>query len=51
MMDIMSPGPNPQQNTNNFVKHDIIWKLQIILGNEDNYLNVNYLIEYFMKLT
>ena len=47
----MSPGPNPQQNTNNFVKHDIIWKLQIILGHEDNYLNVNDLIEYFMKLT
>ena len=22
-----------------------------VLGNEDNYLNVNYLIEYFMKLT
>ena len=21
-----------------------------VLGNEDNYLNVNYLIEYFMKL-
>ena len=22
-----------------------------VLGNEDNYLNVNYLIEYFVKLT
>ena len=22
-----------------------------VLGNEDNYLNVNYLIEYFKKLT
>ena len=22
-----------------------------VLGNEDNFLNVNYLIEYFMKLT
>ena len=22
-----------------------------VLGNEDNYLNANYLIEYFVKLT
>ena len=22
-----------------------------VLGNEDNYLNVNFLIEYFVKLT
>ena len=37
-------------NISNFRKK-IKSLLLIVLGNEDNYLNVNYLIEYFVKLT
>ena len=36
--------------SNNFRKK-IKSLLLNVLGNEDNYLNVNYLIEYFVKLT
>ena len=37
-------------NVSNFRKK-IKSLLLNVLGNEDNYLNVNYLIEYFVKLT
>ena len=37
-------------NISNFRKN-IKSLLLNVLGNEDNYLNVNYLIEYFVKLT
>ena len=37
-------------NISNFRKQ-IKSLLLNVLGNEDNYLNVNYLIEYFLKLT
>ena len=36
-------------NISNFRK--TIKLLLNVLGNEDNYLNMNYLIEYFVKLT
>ena len=38
-------------NVSNFRKKKIKSLLLNVLGNEDNYLNVNYLIEYFVKLT
>ena len=37
-------------NVSNF-REKIKSLLLNVLGNEDNYLNVNFLIEYFVKLT
>ena len=38
-------------NISNFRKQLLESLLLNVLGDKDNYLNVKYLIEYFMKLT